>query len=121
MKLSWRDFFSVIKNVFLFFIDFVFVNESNEVLFGKRFNLFVKNFWFVLGGWVYKDEFLVDLFERIIRDELGMVFSLDFVKLLGFYEYFYNDSVVLNDILIYYINILYLFVVKEKFSCLFNI
>ncbi|MAF66720.1 MAG: GDP-mannose mannosyl hydrolase [Planctomycetes bacterium] len=120
MKLSRRDFSSVIKNAPLFSIDLVLVNESNEVLFGKRLNSPAKNFWFVPGGRVYKDESLADSFERITRDELGMVFSLDSAKPLGLYEHFYNDSAVSNDISTHYINTPYLLVVKEKFSCLPN-
>lgn len=120
MRLSQKDFSSVIKNAPLFSIDLVLVNESKEVLFGKRINSPAKNFWFVPGGRVYKGESLADSFERITKDELGIVFSLNSAEPLGLYEHFYNDSAVSDNISTHYINTPYMLKVNQKFSCLPN-
>ena len=61
-------------------------------LVGQCLNRPAKNYWFVPGGRIFKDESFEDAFKRITFEELGVQSSLGEAIFLGVYEHFYNDN-----------------------------
>jgi len=104
MFLDNTTFSTVVASMPLFAIDLVVVNERDELLLGKRLNRPAKNFWFVPGGRVYKNESLEQAFKRLTLDELGIEVELDRAQLLGLFDHFYDDSVFGADISTHYVN-----------------
>jgi colanic acid biosynthesis protein WcaH len=102
--LSLVTFKQVVEHAPLFAIDFVVVNERNQILVGRRKNAPAKNYWFVPGGRVYKNESLEDAFVRISNAELGLKIARDQAWLLGLYDHFYNDSFFSTNVSTHYIN-----------------
>jgi len=107
-------FQTVIENTPLFAIDLVVVNEMDELLVGKRLNAPAKNWWFVPGGRVFKNESLSDAFIRLSGSELGVQYSLTQAHLLGVFEHFYNDSVFDPNTSTHYINATHLLRVEME-------
>lgn len=112
--LPLETFKTVVEFAPLFSMDVVVINEHDELLFGKRLNAPAKDWWFVPGGRVFKNETLACAFERITADELGKQFTIKQAKFLGLYEHFYNDCMFDDAVSTHYINVAY--VVKVKLS-----
>ena len=55
----------IVSNTPLFSIDIVLINEKNEILTGLRKNPPAKNFWFLPGGRVKKNQTLEEAFCEI--------------------------------------------------------
>lgn len=104
----------VVDNAPLFAIDLVVVNESDELLVGKRLNAPAKDWWFVPGGRVFKNEHISDAFRRISDNELGMQCLLEQARLLGVFDHIYDDSVFDSTISTHYINAAHLIRVKTE-------
>lgn len=68
-------FIEVIDRIFLVFIDLVVENEKGEIFFGLRKNCLVKDYWFVFGGWILKNEILDIVFLWLMLNELGCEFD----------------------------------------------
>ncbi|CAN8139464.1 GDP-mannose mannosyl hydrolase [uncultured Thiomicrorhabdus sp.] len=112
-----KDFKQLIKNAPLFAIDLVIVNEQEQILVGRRKNAPAKDFWFVPGGRVYKNESQEEAFERISKAELGCVIQRHRAQLLGLFDHFYDDSFFSSDISTHYINATHAFrLTSEKLS-----
>lgn len=90
--LTINDFASIVKNTPLVSIDLIVENEEGNILLGKRKNHPAKNYFFVPGGRIRKDERFEDAFKRIALTELGMEFTLDSAKFLGVYEHIYPSE-----------------------------
>ncbi|MGI2110925.1 GDP-mannose mannosyl hydrolase [Shewanella frigidimarina] len=97
MFLDKQTFTTVIASTPLVSIDLVVINHLGQALLGKRLNKPAKNFWFVPGGRIVKNESLADAFKRLTRDELGIEFSIEQASLLGPYDHFYDDCVFSAD------------------------
>jgi len=83
----------VVKNTNLFAIDLIVFNKLNKILLGQRINLPAKDFWFVPGGRIYKNENLNEAFKRILNEETGMsIKNINNVKLNGLYDHNYKDN-----------------------------
>ena len=93
MFLSNTDFCNVIKNTPLVSIDFIISNKNEEVLLGLRRNRPAKDYWFVPGGRIFKNETIKDAFARISETELGEKMAFERGEFLGIYEHFYNDNI----------------------------
>ena len=93
MFLPDDTFRTVIAATPLVSIDLVVRNAAGEVLLGRRCNRPAKDFWFVPGGRVRKNEPLDAAFFRLCQAELGVVFRRDQAHFLGVYQHFYHDSV----------------------------
>ncbi|AEF53537.1 GDP-mannose mannosyl hydrolase [Marinomonas posidonica] len=102
--LSSEDFKLVVQSAPLFSIDLIVLNQKKQILLGKRKNAPAKDYWFVPGGRVFKNESLSDAFTRISNSELGQPFNYRSATLLGLYDHFYNDSVFSENISTHYIN-----------------
>jgi len=84
-------------------IDIIITNRFNQILLGLRNNEPAKNFWFVPGGRILKDETIDEAFERIIYSEIGIKNKIQSSKYLGFFEHFYNNSYNLKNISTHYV------------------
>ncbi|WP_249554564.1 GDP-mannose mannosyl hydrolase [Shewanella sp. 10B] len=96
MFLDQTTFATVIQSTPLVSIDLVVTNSNGQVLLGQRLNRPAKNYWFVPGGRILKDESLADAFKRLTRDELGQTFTIEQAQLLGPFDHFYTDNVFSN-------------------------
>lgn len=93
MFLSGELFNTVVAHAPLVAIDLIVENHQREILLGRRLNRPAKDFWFVPGGRIYKNESLDNAFSRITTAELGTLYHRSEAALLGVYEHFYSDSV----------------------------
>ncbi len=93
MFLSKADFTQVIANTPLVSIDLVVKNPQGQFLLGWRKNRPAKNFWFVPGGRIQKNELLEDAFVRLTKGELGKRVTMSEARWKGLYEHFYDDFV----------------------------
>jgi len=85
-------FMQVVRHTPLISIDLLIYNDNNEVLLGWRNNLPARNFWFVPGGRIYKDESIRDAFPRITHNEAGMSLNTGQADFHGIYEHFYPNE-----------------------------
>lgn len=106
-KLSKTDFESVIKNTPLISIDYIVKNDSGEVLLGRRMNNPAKNYWFVPGGRIRKDELLSDAFDRLLTEEFGSGNEVISPKFMGVYQHFYENNVFNSKFSTHYIVLAY--------------
>ena len=103
MFLSQELFSSVIENTPLISIDLLVQNSEGKILLGKRVNEPAKDFWFVPGGRVFKDETLDAAFARTVKTEIGLDIKRNKAKYYGLYEHFYNNNVFDNEFSTHYI------------------
>ena len=105
MILSKDDFTEVIKNTPLISIDLIIENREGKILLGKRVNQPAKDYWFVPGGRIFKDETLQNAFSRTVYEELGVKMEKKEAQFQGVYEHFYNDNVFNDDFSTHYIGL----------------
>ncbi|WP_122094946.1 GDP-mannose mannosyl hydrolase [Rahnella sp. Larv3_ips] len=105
--LSDDDFLRVIQNTPLVSIDFIIQNSSGEFLLGKRLNKPAKNFWFVPGGRIRKNEKIEDAFLRLTFDELKTPLEFNGAALRGVYQHHYEDSYASDKISTHYVVLAY--------------
>lgn len=97
MFLNQTDFTQVIANTPLVSIDLVVKNSQGQFLLGWRKNRPAKNFWFVPGGRIQKNERLDDAFLRLTEAELGQRIAMKDAQWKGLYEHFYDDFVFSDE------------------------
>jgi len=85
-----ETFKTVIQSTPLVSIDLIVRNPNGKILLGKRTNRPAKDFWFVPGGRILKDETFEQAFNRLVQVELGL--SNQQVTFLGTYQHFYEDN-----------------------------
>ncbi len=107
MFLDKETFSTVIESTPLVSIDLVVKNKQGQALLGQRLNRPAKDFWFVPGGRILKDESLADAFKRLTLDELGQEFAIEQAELLGPFDHFYNDNVFGDAFSTHYVAIAY--------------
>src|SRR5260221_11714328 len=90
MRLNDEDFLRVISSTPLVSIDLIIENEKQEILLGKRLNRPAKDFWFVPGGRIRKNELIASAVERVSREELGIAVAR--TGLFGAYDHLYDDN-----------------------------
>ena len=83
----WR---TCVDSMPIFGIDMVIFSRTFGVLMGRRINNPAKGKLFVPGGRVYKNEKIIDAFNRILKSETGLTFSFEKSTSLGLYEHFYD-------------------------------
>jgi colanic acid biosynthesis protein WcaH len=108
MFLDQPTFSTVIASTPLVSIDLVVTNGQGQALLGKRLNRPAKDYWFVPGGRIFKNEALADAFKRLTRDELGHTFTIDQALLLGPFDHFYDDYVFGDDVSTHYVVIAFI-------------
>ncbi len=102
--LETADFKKLVSLAPLFAIDLVLLNDQQQILLGKRTNSPAKDYWFVPGGRVFKNESLAQAFARISHSELGFTLELAQAQLIGLYDHFYQNSFVDEQLSTHYIN-----------------
>jgi colanic acid biosynthesis protein WcaH len=118
MFLDKEIFSAVIASTPLVSIDLVIINHLDQALLGKRLNKPAKDFWFVPGGRIFKDESLAEAFKRLTLEELGAEFNIEEASLLGPYDHFYNDNVFGDEFGTHYIAIAYVIKLNKELTCL---
>lgn len=94
--LDKNHFLEVVKHTPLVSIDMVVKNSMGEVLLGFRKNEPARDFWFVPGGRICKDERIKDAFSRISLSELGVGFEISEAHSLGVFEHLYDRNFALE-------------------------
>ncbi|MCK5664072.1 MAG: GDP-mannose mannosyl hydrolase [Thiotrichaceae bacterium] len=92
MNLVNEKILHIIDTTPLVSIDLIIKNSEQQVLLGKRVNRPAKDFWFVPGGRIRKNERLADAVKRISVHELGFVLEKNAGKMLGAYDHIYPDN-----------------------------
>lgn len=100
-------FQTIVNNTPLISIDLIVKNTQGQVLLGKRNNPPAKNFWFVVGGRIRKNETFHQACARLTMQELGQSFSLEQAKFIAPYQHFYDDSIFGDNISTHYIVLAY--------------
>ncbi len=116
-----QDIFKcVVENTPLVSIDFL-IKRDNKYLLGKRKNPPAKDFYFTIGGRIFKNETIKDAQERILKDELNLI--PDAIKdknFLGIFEHFYKDSIFGDKVSTHYVNLAYEIEIKYDIKKLPN-
>ena len=81
-----------VKNLPIYAIDLLIYFKEGKLLMGRRINNPAKDYLFVPGGRILKNETREKAFERISKNELGLVLNINHSKFIGIYEHFYDNS-----------------------------
>tara|TARA_Y100000588_G_scaffold269635_1_gene285050 strand:+ start:91 stop:561 length:471 start_codon:yes stop_codon:yes gene_type:complete len=105
-------FAKVIKATPLVSLDLVIVS-SKGMLVGLRKNSPAKNYWFVPGGRIRKNESIDSAFQRITKEELGIKILKEKAAFLDYYEHFYEESFFSSDITTHYVVLAFLIEIED--------
>ena len=97
-------FKTIIENTPLVSVDLI-VKHKGKVLLGKRVNKPAQEYWFTLGGRVFKNETIQSAIERIGKLELGIIPENN-PKFIGVFEHLYDDS-IFDAVSTHYVNLGY--------------
>ena len=89
-KLTVPEFLDVVKKTPLVAIDLVIQNKCGHIFVGKRVNNPAKNYWFVPGGRILKNELFADTLVRLMREELGIDHFIGSYIIMGVYDHLYE-------------------------------
>jgi len=109
-------FQQVVEATPLVSIDLVVRDAKGRVLLGLRRNRPAREFWFVPGGRVLKNERLDEAFLRLTFDELGRPLMRSSATPLGVFEHIYLDSIFGENIGTHYVVLGYLIDLPEGVS-----
>src|SRR5215467_3092626 len=87
------EFKMAVRNMPLLAIDLIVRSPEGLVLLGLRRNPPARDFWFVPGGRVFKNESSDQALRRISKEELGIELQTRDVKFRGIYDHIYEDNV----------------------------
>lgn len=90
--LSDQEFLKVIDATPLVSIDLVLRKASGEVLLGLRENRPARDYWFVPGGRIKKNETFREAFSRLVETECQIGFHFDKARFLGPHQHLYPDN-----------------------------
>lgn len=115
MMLSAKDFKEGIRLMPLPCIDFVVINEYDEVLVGKRMNRPAQGYLFAPGGRIRKNETQAQAIERLAEAELGIAkVNRRQLGWLGIYDHLYEDHFYGTDFGTHCIALAYVFMVEKQ-------
>ena len=97
-----QTFEKVISSTPLISIDLL-VKKDSKILLGKRINKPAQDYFFSIGGRVYKNETINSAMIRIAKIELNIEFKL-MPTFIGVFEHFYDDSIY-QDVSTHYVNL----------------
>ena len=104
IKLLKSDTFAhIVEHTPLIAIDLIIKDCKGRVLLGRRVNAPAKDYWFVPGGRIYKNETMSEAFSRIFFTETGYKLLIDDARFLGVYEHFYENSFYDENISTHYV------------------
>jgi colanic acid biosynthesis protein WcaH len=92
VKLNHDEMIQVVRNAPLVSIDLIVKNNNNEFLVGLRKNEPARDYWFVPGGRILKNERINQALERIANEELGIKIAYEQAEFLGVFEHFYTSN-----------------------------
>jgi len=92
-RLERSAFLEVVRNSPLVSVDLIVRDEQGAVLVGLRNNRPAKDWWFVPGGRICKDERIAAAIERVAHEELGLETAAADARLIGVHEHLYDDNV----------------------------
>ena len=107
MFLPTDIFQTIVSNAPLISIDFIVRNSSGKILLGRRVNPPAKNYWFVPGGRIYKNESIEKAFSRLTKAELDIELEISKARFKGVYEHMYSDSIFSGALSTHYIVLAY--------------
>lgn len=114
--ISIDKFKTVVENTPLISIDFIIENQEGKFLLGKRVNEPAKDFWFTLGGRIFKNESLDDAVERLSHKEFNHTLTREMLQFHGIYEHFYDNSFADSAISTHYIVLAYRFRIEDELT-----
>ena len=88
--LDERIWKTCVNSMPIFGIDMIIFSKKSGVLMGRRVNNPAKDKLFVPGGRVYKNERMIDAYNRILLSETGLTFPFVKTTSLGLHEHFYD-------------------------------
>jgi colanic acid biosynthesis protein WcaH len=91
-KLDEGAFEQIVQSTPLCSIDIVVRDPDGAVMLGLRTNNPARDFYFVPGGRIRKNETIADAFRRILAEETSLESSIRDASLLGVYEHFYDTN-----------------------------
>jgi colanic acid biosynthesis protein WcaH len=103
--LDSKIFECIIQYTPLISIDII-VKKGDKFLLGKRVNKPAEDFFFTVGGRIYKNETIKDATFRIAKEELGIKLENE-LRFIGVFEHFYSDGIY-DNIDTHYVNLGYL-------------
>ena len=89
-KNLWK---SIVENMPIPAKDLLFYSKKKGLLMGKRMNKPAKNYYFVPGGRVFKNESRNDAIKRISIQEVDFSIDSEQCFSIGVYDHFYDDSI----------------------------
>lgn len=87
-----ETFLKIVDSTPLVSIDLILEDQQGRILLGMRNNSPAKNYWFVPGGIIRKNERLSEAFKRVSSVELGFELSISDATLYGVFEHLYEDN-----------------------------
>jgi len=96
-KIPADIFMQIVRHAPLISIDLLLHNENNEILLGWRNNQPAKDYWFVPGGRIYKNETIGEAFARIMSAETGISLDIEQAQFHGIYEHFHPEQNFMNE------------------------
>jgi colanic acid biosynthesis protein WcaH len=102
--LNKKIFETVINSVPLISID-ILLKKNDKILLGKRVNKPAQNYYFSIGGRIFKNETLDHAIQRVAKIELNIDLKST-PKFIGVFEHFYDDSIY-KDNSTHYVNLAY--------------
>lgn len=106
--LELNRFEELVRTAPLISVDFIILNEQNEVLLGYRNNNPAKGYYFIPGGRIRKDEKISDALARVSLKELEYSIPIEDLKPVGIFEQFYETNYFeTQDISTHYISMPY--------------
>lgn len=96
-RLDYENFKIVVENTPLVSIDFIVRNQEGNILLGLRNNSPAKDYWFVPGGRILKNEHIDEAIERISEEELGVRIGMSSCAFAGIFEHMYTENVYGSD------------------------
>lgn len=111
-----EKFVDIIDATPLVSMDLLIENKEGKVLLGKRLNRPAKDYWFVPGGRIRKNETLSNALARISMAELGIEISIDKVSLMGAFDHIYKDNFAgVDEVNTHYVAMGYKVTLSEDF------
>jgi len=92
-KLDAETFRTVVENTPLTSIDLIIRNQEGRVLLGLRNNPPARDYWFVPGGRILKEEHINESIERISEEELGVRVGVKSCGFAGIFEHMYKENI----------------------------
>jgi colanic acid biosynthesis protein WcaH len=92
-KLDTITFKTIVENTPLISIDFIIRNQEGRVLLGLRNNPPARDYWFVPGGRILKNEHIDSAIERITEEELGIKVDIKSCSFAGIFEQMYTENI----------------------------